>query len=82
MQKDNGPQSLALSNSGTTVYFSERRCASSGAFTASPRKVKSASLYGIVAYNLLYDAAHNTLVASDPAGYLTIYNAPLPAVRQ
>ena len=41
-----------------------------------------ASLYGINAYAVAYDRLSNTLVATDRAGFLTIYNVPRPALAQ
>jgi DNA-binding beta-propeller fold protein YncE len=74
-----GPQIAALAPNDL-LLFAERRCASSGAFTGSSRKVTPASLYGVDAYAMAYDAAANALVVTDRAGYLTIYKVPRPAL--
>jgi hypothetical protein len=62
------------------VLFAERRCNSSSAFDTAARRVAPASLYGVSAYALAYDAASNTLAATDRVGYLTIYKVPRMAV--
>ena len=79
LPEGSGPQILTLASSDMLLY-AERRCASSGAFTGSARRVTPASLYGIDAYALAYDATNNTLVVTDRAGYLTIYKVPRAAV--
>jgi DNA-binding beta-propeller fold protein YncE len=74
-----GPQIAALAPNDL-LLFAERRCSSSGGFVGSSRQVTPASLYGVDAYALAYDAASNTLVVTDRGGYLTIYKVPRPAV--
>ena len=74
-----GPQ-IATLGSNDLLLFAERRCSSSGAFTGSSRKVTPASLYGVDAYAMAYDASSNTLAVTDRAGYLTIYKVPRPAI--
>jgi DNA-binding beta-propeller fold protein YncE len=74
-----GPQIATLA-SNDLLLFAERRCSSSGGFTGSSRKVTPASLYGVDAYALAYDASSNTLAVTDRAGYLTIYKVPRPAI--
>ena len=76
-----GPQIATLA-SNDLLLFAERRCSSSGGFTGSSRKVTPASLYGVDAYALAYDAASNTLAVTDRAGYLTIYKVPRPAIAK
>jgi hypothetical protein len=76
-----GPQIAALA-SNDLLLFAERRCSSSGTFVGSSRRVTPASLYGVEAYALAYDAATNTLVVTERAGYLTIYKVPRPALAK
>ena len=73
-----GPQVAALATS-TLVVYAERRCSASTAFPGSTRGVTPASLYGVDAYALAFDASTNSLIATDPKGFLTIYNVPRPA---
>ncbi len=76
-----GPQIAALAASDL-LLFAEQRCASSGAFSGSNRRVTPASLYGVSAYALAYERESHTLLATDRAGYLTIYRVPrAPVVR-
>jgi len=76
-----GPQ-IAVLASSDLLLFAERRCSSSGTFVGSARRVTPASLYGVAAYALAYDAATNTLAVTDRAGYLTIYRVPRPALAK
>lgn len=73
-----GPQIAALAGP-RLLLFAERRCASSGAFSSSDHTVTSASLYGVNAYAVAYDAKSNSLYTTERAGYLTIYRVPRPA---
>jgi hypothetical protein len=82
LPEGSGPQIATLAGSDVLLVYAERRCSASGAFSGSSRAVTSASLYGINAYALAYDKATNTVVATDPAGFLTIYNVPRPAVAK
>jgi hypothetical protein len=83
LPEGSGPQIAALAASDTMLAYAERRCSSSGGgFEGSNRTVTSASLYGINAYAIAYDKATNTLVATDPEGFLTVYNVPRPAVAK
>ncbi|HEX2062285.1 MAG TPA: hypothetical protein VHK90_16220 [Thermoanaerobaculia bacterium] len=74
-----GPQIATLATTDTLLVYAERRCSASGSFSGSSRGITPASLYGVNAYALAYDKTTNTLVATDPAGFLTIYNMPRPA---
>lgn len=76
-----GPQ-IAVLASNDLLLFAERRCSSSGTFVGSSRRVTPASLYGVDAYALAYDAATNTLAVTDRAGYLTIYKVPRAALAR
>lgn len=79
LPEGSGPQIATLASPELLLY-AERRCtASGGVFTASSRKVTSASLYGVSAYAVAYDREGNTLVVTDRAGYLTIYKVPRAA---
>ena len=82
LPEGSGPQVATLASSDTLLVYAERRCSVSGAFSGSSRAVTPASLYGINAYALAYDKATNTLAATDPAGFLTIYNVPRPAIAK
>ena len=77
LPEKSGPQ-VVVRGAGDLVLFAERRCNSSGAFTGSERRITPASLYGVDAYALAFDAATNQLFATDRAGYLTIYRVPRP----
>lgn len=79
LPQKSGPQVATLTSSDALLVYAERRCSASATFTGSPHGVTPASLYGIDAYALAYDKLSNTLVASDRAGFLTIYNVPRPA---
>ncbi|HKR62515.1 MAG TPA: hypothetical protein VJZ00_02185 [Thermoanaerobaculia bacterium] len=76
-----GPQVAALTSDDLLVY-AERRCSASGAFFGSNRAVTPASLYGVDAYAIAYDKTSNTIVATDPAGFVTMYNVPRAAVAK
>jgi hypothetical protein len=77
-----GPQIAVGGTNAAVVHFAERRCNASGTVTAAPRKVETASLYAVPAYALALDRGRNALVATDPAGYLTIYRSPEPPIRR
>jgi len=74
-----GPQIAALA-APRLLLFAERRCNSSGAFSSGEHIVTPASLYGVNAYAVAYDAKSNFLYATERSGYLTIYRMPRPAV--
>lgn len=76
-----GPQIAAFVSDDEVVY-AERRCSSSGAFNSTESGVKPASLYGVDAYAIAFDAKSNTIVATDRAGFLTIYSVPRAAVAE
>jgi hypothetical protein len=78
LPEGSGPQ-IAVAGSGNLVLFAERRCNSSGAFTGAERRITPASLYGVNAYALAYDASSNQLFVTDRAGFLTVYRVPRPA---
>ena len=82
LPEGSGPQVATLAGSDTLLVYGERRCSASAAFTGSPRGVTPASLYGISAYALAYDANTGTLVATDRGGTLTVYAVPRPAVSR
>jgi hypothetical protein len=75
-----GPQVAAVA--GGLLVYAERRCSASGTFAGSERAVKPASLYGVEAYAIAFDAVSNTIVASEPKGFLTIYRMPRSAVAR
>ena len=74
-----GPQIATLA-APRLLLFAERRCNSSGAFSSAEHVVTPASLYGVNAYAVAYDAKSNFLYATERAGYLTIYRVPRPAI--
>jgi hypothetical protein len=74
-----GPQ-IVTPGAGDLLLFAERRCNSSGSFSGSSRKITPASLYGVDAYAIAFDAGSNTLAATEAGGVLTIYRVPRPAV--
>ena len=82
LPEESGPQIATLAGSDTLVVYGERRCSASGAFPGSTRGVTPASLYGVSAYAIAFDAKTSSLVATDRAGFLTIYHVPRPAVVQ
>lgn len=78
-----GPQIATIAGKDTLLVYGERRCSASGTFSGSNRTVTPASLYGVSAYALAYDAQRNVLVATDPAGgFLTIYLVPRAALAK
>ncbi len=79
--ENSGPQIATLAGDDTLVY-AERRCSASGAFTSVAAGITPASLYGVNAYAIAYDARTNTIVATDRGGFLTIYRVPRPAVAE
>jgi hypothetical protein len=78
LPQNSGPQVATLA--GSTLVYAERRCSASGTFAGSTRAITPASLYGVEAYAIAFDPASNTIVASEPKGFLTIYRLPRPAV--
>jgi hypothetical protein len=78
LAEKSGPQILSAGRTSTVVHFVERRCGDTGSFTASPRRVSSASLYGIAAWATAYDPQSDSLWVTDPAGFITRYHAPRP----
>lgn len=73
-----GPQVGALGADGRTLIFAEKRCNASGGMTASPRTVATASLYATDAFAIAYDTNNDVVYATDPSGYLTVYQTPRP----
>jgi hypothetical protein len=82
LPESSGPQIATATVNDATLVYGERRCAAAGSFTGSNSGITPASLYGISAYALTYDAASNTIVATDRAGFLTVYNVPRPAIAR
>lgn len=79
LPEKSGPQVATFAQNNLLVY-AERRCSASGNLSGSARRVTPASLYNVSAYALAYDPASNTIVATDRAGFLTIYKVPRVAV--
>lgn len=73
-----GPQIAVHGPNPSVILFAERRCSVSGSFTASQRNVSTASIYGVSAYAVAFDPGTDTLLTTDPSGFLTIYRAPKP----
>lgn len=82
LPEGSGPQIATLAGADTLVVYGERRCSASGAFEGSPRGVTPASLYGVSAYALAFDPKTSSVVATDRAGFLTIYHVPRPAIAR
>ena len=78
LPQGSGPQVATLTSTDALLVYAERRCSASGSFTGSDHGVTPASLYNVNAYAVAYDKLSNTLVATDRAGFLTIYNVPRP----
>lgn len=79
LPQNSGPQIATLTSTDALLVYAERRCSASGSFTGSDHGVTPASLYNVNAYAVAYDKGSNTLVATDRAGFLTIYHVPRPA---
>jgi hypothetical protein len=82
LPQGSGPQIATFASLDTLLVYGERRCSASGAFSGSSRGVTPASLYGIDAYALAYSKSANTIVATERAGFLTIYSVPRPALAK
>lgn len=76
-----GPQVITLGRTSSFAIVPEKRCSRTGAFTAQPRRVTSASLYNVGAFALAYDRERDAVWATDPDGYLTMYKTPSPEKR-
>lgn len=76
LPEKSGPQIAALGKLPSTILFAERHCSTGSSFKTSPRKTSSVSLYGVSSYAIAYDSAGGRIVATDPAGSLTIYRVP------
>jgi hypothetical protein len=75
-----GPQ-ITTAASANLILFAERTCSSS-AFTPADRTATPASLYGVDAYAMAYDAKSNLVYTTERDGYLTIYRVPrVPVVK-
>ena len=77
-----GPQIATTAANDSLLVYGERRCSASGTFSGSARSVTPASLYGVDAYALAYDRQRNVIVATDRAGFLTIYLVPRPVLAK
>ena len=82
LPQNSGPQIATLTSSDAQLVYAERRCSASGVFSEENRVVTPASLYGIDAYAIAFDKSSGTIVATDRAGFLTIYSLPRPAVAR
>src|SRR6185436_774224 len=76
LPEKSGPQIATFIPSANTLVYAERRCSAGVGFAGSKRRVSPASLYGVSAYAIAHDPASNTIVATDPAGFLTVYKVP------
>jgi hypothetical protein len=81
LPEGSGPQIVTMA-SDTTMVFAEKRCSASGAYTTVASGIEPASLYGVNAYAIAYDARSKTIVATDRAGFLTIYHVPRAVAAQ
>jgi hypothetical protein len=70
---ESGPQIATLTKSDTQQVFAEPRCSETGAFSGSARHVASTPIYGIDAWAIAFDARNGTVVATERAGFLTVY---------
>jgi hypothetical protein len=82
LPQGSGPQIATLAATDTQLVYAERRCSASGTFSGSDRGVAPASLYGVSAYAIAYDRTANAIVATDRAGFLTLYHVPRAAVAR
>lgn len=82
LPEGSGPQVISPAGADTLLVYAERRCSASDAFNASPRGITPASLYGISAYAIAFNPRTSSIVATDRAGFLTIYQVPRPAVAR
>ena len=82
LPEGSGPQIATLGAADTMLLYAERRCSASGTFAGSNRSVLPASLYGVSAYALAYDKAANALIATDRAGFVTLYTVPRVALAR
>lgn len=79
LPEGSGPQVATLSTTDQLLVYAEQRCSASGTFSGSSRGVVPASLYNVNAYAIGYDKVGKRIIATDRAGFLTIYNMPRPA---
>ena len=82
LPENSGPQIATLTGNDTMLVYAERRCSASASFTGSNSGILPASLYNVPAYALTYDAKTNSILATDRAGYLTIYHVPRAALSR
>lgn len=82
LPQSSGPQIATLAGSEALLVYAERRCSASGSFTGSTNGITPASLYNVEAFAVAYDPLSKTLVATDPQGFLTIYNLPRPTTAK
>jgi hypothetical protein len=82
LPEGSGPQIATFTASDTFLVYAERRCSASGAFSGTNRRVTPASLYGVDAYAVAFDPSRNAIVATDRAGFLTLYHVPRAATVQ
>lgn len=71
-----GPQVAAAA--GRTVVYAERRCSAGGSFEAAPRTVPTASLFGVDALAVAYDAKGGRMAVVERGGRLTLFAVPPP----
>lgn len=76
LPQKSGPQVAASGLTSRSVIFAERRCSSSATFTASERKVTTASLYALSAYAITVDRTRKVVYATDPGGFLVKLKIP------
>ena len=82
LPQNSGPQIATLTGADTQLVYAERRCSASSTFSGSDRGVTPASLYGVNAYAVAYDKTANAIVATDRAGFLTLYHVPRAVVAR
>ncbi|MGH9457376.1 MAG: YncE family protein [Thermoanaerobaculia bacterium] len=72
-----GAQIAAVAPAGDLVWFAERRCSISGSTLAAPRRIRTASVYGVDALALAYHEG-GALAVTGADGSLTLYEPPSP----
>lgn len=79
LPQKSGPQVAVLG--GDTVVLAERRCSSGGSFVGGKRRLQTAALIGVEAWAIAWDRPRERIIATNPAGTLTMYRVPAPASR-
>ncbi len=78
LPEEAGAQIAVLGPDPRTVLFGEKRCGVQGGFTASPRRVRLRSIYGVAAHAIGYDSARRIVYVSIPAGQVLAWSDGQP----